>query len=72
MPHCGPRAGFEPSEWRYSTLNSRSLGASPSKSPRAALGSRPEGFGMKLAKTLVDELVYNEAHNEVAMVKYLN
>ena len=67
-----PGAGFEPSEWRYSTLNSRSLGAISLKEPRAALGSRPEGFGMKLAKTLVDELVYNEAHNEVAMVKYLN
>jgi CheY-like chemotaxis protein/anti-sigma regulatory factor (Ser/Thr protein kinase) len=34
--------------------------------------SRPNGFGIQLAKSLVDELVFNEARNEVAIVKYLN
>jgi CheY-like chemotaxis protein/anti-sigma regulatory factor (Ser/Thr protein kinase) len=33
---------------------------------------RPDGFGVKLAKSLVDELVFNESRNEVAIVKYLN
>lgn len=35
-------------------------------------GIRPGGFGILLVKSLVDELVYNEACNEVAMVKYLD
>ena len=39
---------------------------------REERGLRPGGFGILLAKSLVDELVYNEAHNEVVMVKYLN
>jgi CheY-like chemotaxis protein/anti-sigma regulatory factor (Ser/Thr protein kinase) len=37
-----------------------------------ASGTRPDGFGIKLAKSLVDELVFNESRNEVAIVKYLN
>jgi anti-sigma regulatory factor (Ser/Thr protein kinase) len=39
---------------------------------REERGMRPGGYGIQLAKSLVDELVYNEAHNEVVMVKYLN
>lgn len=35
-------------------------------------GMRPGGFGILLAKKLVDELIYNEAGNEVVLVKYLN
>jgi anti-sigma regulatory factor (Ser/Thr protein kinase) len=34
-------------------------------------GLRPGGFGILLARTMVDELLYNEAHNEVVFVKYL-
>lgn len=34
--------------------------------------TRPNGFGVKLAKSLVDEVVFNESRNEVAIVKYLN
>jgi two-component system, OmpR family, response regulator len=39
---------------------------------REELGLRPGGYGIQLAKSLVDELIYNEARNEVVMVKYLN
>jgi DNA-binding response OmpR family regulator len=34
-------------------------------------GMRPGGFGILMARGLVDELVYNEAHNEVVFLKYL-
>lgn len=34
--------------------------------------SRTDGFGMHLAKTLVDDLVFNDARNAVTIVKYLN
>jgi len=32
---------------------------------------RPGGFGLLMARAMVDELIYNEAHNEVIFVKYL-
>jgi len=40
--------------------------------PREAKGLRPGGFGVLLARALVDELIYNEAQNEVVFVKYLD
>jgi len=33
---------------------------------------RPGGFGILMAKKLVDELLYNEQGNEVLLVKYLD
>ncbi len=39
---------------------------------REAQGMRPGGFGVFVAKHLVDELVYNEKGNEVVLVKYLD
>ncbi len=34
---------------------------------REDLGLRPGGFGLLLVRSMVDELVYNEAHNEVSV-----
>jgi hypothetical protein len=31
---------------------------------------RPGGFGILMVRALVDDLVYNEAQNEVILVKY--
>jgi CheY-like chemotaxis protein len=67
-----PGAGFNASDWQYAALNSQTSKQVAMDHSYPYGGFRPEGFGMKLAKTLVDELVYNEAHNEVAMVKYLH
>jgi two-component system, OmpR family, response regulator len=39
---------------------------------REQKGLRPGGFGILMARTMVDELLYNEAHNEVVFVKYLD
>ncbi len=39
---------------------------------RERKGLRPGGFGILMAQSLVDEVVYNEARNEVVLVKYLN
>jgi DNA-binding response OmpR family regulator len=35
-------------------------------------GIRPGGFGILIARDLVDEMIYNERHNEVVLIKYLN
>jgi DNA-binding response OmpR family regulator len=38
---------------------------------REEKGLRPGGFGLAMTRSLVDELIYNEARNEVLFVKYL-
>jgi DNA-binding response OmpR family regulator len=39
---------------------------------REEKGLRPGGFGILMARALVDELIYNEAQNEVVFIKYLD
>ena len=39
---------------------------------REQLGMRPGGFGIAVSRGLADELIYNEAQNEVILVKYLS
>lgn len=38
---------------------------------RDELGIRPGGFGIAMTRSIGDELIYNEAQNEVILVKYL-
>lgn len=38
---------------------------------RERLGLRPGGFGLFMTYQLVDEMIYNEAGNEVLLIKYL-
>lgn len=66
-----PGEGFALDEIRHAAI------ANPSDDPihhvayREAQGMRPGGFGVLLAKHLVDELLYSEKGNEVVLVKYL-
>jgi CheY-like chemotaxis protein len=39
---------------------------------REQMGMRPGGFGILMTRQLVDELLYNEAGNEVLLIKYLS
>jgi DNA-binding response OmpR family regulator len=34
-------------------------------------GMRPGGFGILIARDMVDEMIFNEKHNEVILIKYL-
>jgi|SRR5438552_8991158 len=38
---------------------------------RDQLGIRPGGFGIVMTRAMADELIYNEAQNEVIFIKYL-
>ncbi len=38
---------------------------------REEKGLRPGGFGILIAREMVDEMIYNESHNEVILIKYL-
>jgi CheY-like chemotaxis protein len=39
---------------------------------REESGLRPGGYGLAMTRSLVDELIYNEARNEVICIKYLD
>jgi anti-sigma regulatory factor (Ser/Thr protein kinase) len=66
-----PGRGFRAEDLEHAAV------AHPADQPAAHLdarerkGLRPGGFGILMAQALVDELVYNEARNEVVLVKYL-
>jgi CheY-like chemotaxis protein len=66
-----PGAGF-----RLDGLQHAALG-NPTGHPyehlrvREEKGLRPGGFGLVLVRAIVDEVIYNEAQNEVLFVKYL-
>lgn len=67
-----PGPGFSLQELKHTAM------ANPEEDPfrhmaeREALGMRPGGFGILMAKRLVDDLYYNEQGNEVLLIKYLN
>jgi CheY-like chemotaxis protein/anti-sigma regulatory factor (Ser/Thr protein kinase) len=67
-----PGRGFNPSGMDHSVGTNMTVDPLALSNVRAEKGMRPGGYGIQLALSLVDELVYNEAHNEVVMVKYLN
>lgn len=66
---AGP--GFELSSMSHAAVNN------PPEDPlrhlqfRSDMGLRPGGFGILLVKQVADDLIYNEAGNEVVFVKYL-
>ena len=65
-----PGKGFSLEKLQHSAL------ANPDDDPtrhveiRQEQGQRPGGFGILMARNLVDELLYNERGNEVVFVKY--
>ena len=67
-----PGEGFDPSTLQHGTTVTHPQEPIAHIVVREELGLRPGGYGIQLAKSQVDELIYNEAHNEVVMVKYLN
>ena len=67
-----PGAGFSLEELRHAAINSPADSLLSHVPVREAKGLRPGGFGLLLAKNLVDELIYNEKGNDVLLIKYLH
>jgi DNA-binding response OmpR family regulator len=67
-----PGQGFSLEEIRHVTACSSPTDFFSHIPVREELGLRPGGFGVMLAKKLVDELIYNEQGNNVLLVKYLD
>jgi len=67
-----PGQGFSLEELRHAAINSPAEDLLSHVAVREAQGLRPGGFGLLLAKKLVDELIYSEQGNEVLLVKYID
>jgi len=67
-----PGKGFSLEELRHAAVGSSPEDLFSHATVRDEQGMRPGGFGILLAKKLVDELIYNEKGNEVVLVKYLD
>jgi len=67
-----PGEGFDIDKLRHAAISN------PEDSPlqhailREEQDLRPGGFGLMVTRALVDELIYNEARNEVMFIKYLD
>jgi CheY-like chemotaxis protein/anti-sigma regulatory factor (Ser/Thr protein kinase) len=67
-----PGEGFDIDKLRHAAISN------PEDSPiqhaivREEQGIRPGGLGLLMTRSLVDELIYNEARNEVMFIKYLD
>ena len=67
-----PGDGFDPSSLDHAAINNPNDSLLRHAFVRKEKGLRGGGFGILLASQLVDDLVYNERHNEVLFVKYLS
>jgi CheY-like chemotaxis protein/anti-sigma regulatory factor (Ser/Thr protein kinase) len=67
-----PGKGFSFRELTHAAVNNPPTDPMEHAAVREERGLRPGGFGLLMTRQMVDELLYNEAHNEVVFVKYLD
>lgn len=66
-----PGPGFRMEELAHAAVNNPEDDPLAHTKAREAKGLRPGGLGIMMTQQMIDELVYNEARNEVILVKYL-
>ena len=67
-----PGKGFKFDDLAHSAIANAQQGSFEHVQVREQKGLRPGGFGLLMTRALVDELIYNEAQNEVVFIKYLD
>jgi CheY-like chemotaxis protein/anti-sigma regulatory factor (Ser/Thr protein kinase) len=67
-----PGPGFRLDELSHAAVNNPPDQPAGHLTARHEKGLRPGGFGLLIAQAMADELLYNEARNEVVFVKYLS
>jgi len=67
-----PGEGFDIDKLRHAAVSNPPDDPIRHLDEREARGIRPGGFGLAMTRSLVDELIYNEARNEVLLIKYLD
>ena len=66
-----PGEGFDIDGLRHAAISNPDNDPIRHLQVREEQGLRPGGFGLAMTRSLVDELIYNEARNEVIFVKYV-
>lgn len=66
-----PGPGFKLEQLAHAAVSYPTEQMVESANVRQQMGLRPGGFGILMSGQMVDELLYNEARNEVVFVKYL-
>ena len=66
-----PGEGFSMDEIKHAAVTNPPDDPFRHMAERESRGIRPGGFGILMAKKLVDELLYNEQGNEAMLIKYL-
>ena len=67
-----PGEGFDIARLTHAAVNNPEDNPLQHALVREDLGLRPGGLGLAITRSLVDELIYNEARNEVVLIKYLD
>jgi CheY-like chemotaxis protein/anti-sigma regulatory factor (Ser/Thr protein kinase) len=67
-----PGEGFDMTRTEHTALSNPQDQPLQHVKVRQERGLRPGGYGIVLASQLIDELIYNEKHNELIFVKYLD
>ena len=67
-----PGPGFSLKELSHAAVGHPEGNPLDHMSTREEKGLRAGGFGIMISQARVDELIYNEAQNEVDFVKYLD
>ena len=67
-----PGEGFSLEELRHAAITNPPDEALLHLKERKEQGLRPGGFGILVAKHIVDELIYGESGNDVILIKYLD
>jgi anti-sigma regulatory factor (Ser/Thr protein kinase) len=65
-----PGAGFDPKALAHAALANPETDPLAHVEERARQGLRPGGFGLLLARRIVDELIWSQRGNEVLLIKY--
>jgi anti-sigma regulatory factor (Ser/Thr protein kinase) len=66
-----PGPGFRLERMEYAASEDPAVDPMVHIEKRLAEGQRPGGFGILMAKNVVDEVIYSELGNEVVLIKYL-
>ena len=66
-----PGTGFRFEQLTHAAISNPNGKSLQHMEVREQKGLRPGGFGILLTRALVDELIYNQAQNEVVFIKYL-
>ncbi len=66
-----PGVGFSLNELPHAAVSNPLENPIDHVERRSQLGLRSGGFGILMTRSLVDEMIYNEAGNEVLLIKYL-